>query len=140
MAFTFNASLSTTRDRLRLAIGDTDSNIPEFQDETLDVFLAEKSFYQAMISCFDILIAKYSRYASEKVGPVSVDYSSIVGNYIKMKKEAQKEIVYSASPFAGGISLSDKATEQNDSDVVQPVFNKDLHNNNEVLETEEDVN
>lgn len=129
MAFTFDASLSTQRDRLRLSIGDTDSSIPEFQDETLDALLSGKTLYQAMVSCFDILIAKYSRYATEKVGPITVDYGLIIDNFIKLKKEAQKQVIYTAQPFAGGISSGDKAIEKSDSDVVQPVFTKSIHNN-----------
>jgi hypothetical protein len=73
MSWTFDPVLPTVRDRLRLRIGDTDSNDPLLTDETLDALLVAypNEWRAAAEACFDIA-AKYSREVDRMVGNTNI--------------------------------------------------------------------
>lgn len=58
MAATFDASLSTDRDVMRLTVGDMDITAPYLQDETYDALLVRNtSLVTATLAVFDTLMA-----------------------------------------------------------------------------------
>lgn len=58
MTFTFDAALSTDRDRIRLEIGDTDSNGYFLQDETIAALLTrEGTVGGAIVQCLYAILA-----------------------------------------------------------------------------------
>lgn len=99
MAFTYNADVSTTRDKVRLYSGDTvDGTGPRpdqrnFTDAEMDFFLSENgSGVPATVSTvFETLASEWSSYTvSERQGEVSVDTKGIAAEYNALAKKWKK--------------------------------------------------
>lgn len=65
MAFTFDASLSEARDRVRLRLGDTVDDGHELEDETIDSVLARHDEREGTAVLAEALAARYARMASD---------------------------------------------------------------------------
>ena len=83
------------------------------------------------ISCiYDFMLAiasKFSRLASQAVGDLRVDLHQKAENARAQAKELERLARREGStptPYAGGISQSDKEIDRDDSDIVQPVFSR----------------
>lgn len=63
MAFTYDGTLDTNLEKVRLEIGDTDSTDPQFTDAEINYFLdaAGNVVVDAAIKACEALVAKYSR-------------------------------------------------------------------------------
>jgi len=69
------------------------------------------------------LIAKYARFVDESVGDLKLSYTQRVTHYeTLLKKLERKQAVYGGNVYAGGISHTDKDTNDTDSDIVQSHF------------------
>jgi hypothetical protein len=76
MTWSYNTSLTTKKDEVRLKIADTDTNSQEFSDEEINAVLAKKGndVVQASIELATSLYAKYSKKAvSKRAGAYSED-------------------------------------------------------------------
>lgn len=61
MTATFDAALTTDKDRVRWHIGDTDMTAPKLQDETINTLLIEKGDVgHTVIACLNSLLATLS--------------------------------------------------------------------------------
>ena len=128
MSATYNTSLATDMDKVRFFIGDTDvANALLTDEEILAVLGMYPNVITASIICCKNLIAKYSRYADETVGQVSVSYSSMVDNMKSVVSGLEARLAGSCSPFCGGISISGKEQQEQDTDRVKPFATKDMH-------------
>lgn len=65
MAFTFDASLPTARDRIRLRLGDDVDAGHQLEDETIDAVLSRHDEKEGTAVLAEVLAAKFSRKASE---------------------------------------------------------------------------
>lgn len=84
MTWTFDPALSTARDKVRLALGDTDTNDQQIPDESIAAMLAAygDDVGAASVALAESLAAKYARLASDiSVDGASFDYSALVENY-----------------------------------------------------------
>ncbi len=132
MSFTYTGALDTDLEKVRFYIGDTDSENPLFTDEEILAVLVDyPSVVSASIQCVEALIAKYSRYASEKVGEISVNYDKLVGNYLKLLATLRRKAITQASgaAYSGGISKADKELTTSNTDNVEPAFTVDMFKN-----------
>lgn len=118
MAWTYDSTLSTDRDKIRVLIGDYDSNDPMLSDEEIAFMQAENGdIYSTAAACIDIAIAALARKPESKsVGPLSLSYAGRIRNLeaartrIKKMKDDRAGVPI---PYAGGISRDDKiAVEQ----------------------------
>lgn len=76
MSWTYDTSLSTNKDKVRLRIGDTDTTRQEFSDEEINAVLTDvaQDVTQAAYRLIRTLAIKYARLAiSKKAGPYSED-------------------------------------------------------------------
>lgn len=93
MTWTFNPSLSSTRDRIRQRVGDTDVARQEVQDETIDAYLGlETGWLQVAYRCALDLAAKYSRIVQVTVDHQTTRGEQISDNYRKLAADILREI------------------------------------------------
>ncbi len=123
-SYTGNPS-DSTRDKVRFLIGDTDTGDQQLQDEEIDAMLTDNAdnAYTAAIACAEVLVARFSRYVTKSVGDLSISYGERVTNYKSLLGQLRmRSSIQSAAPYCGGISVSDKLTDEADTDRVAPAF------------------
>lgn len=89
------------------------------------------------------IAAHFARAVEKQVGDLKIKASEKYKNYLEIMKSLEEEAAGSipgASPFAGGISKTQKATQEQDSDRVNPYFSRDMLDNPNVSNTEDDRN
>jgi hypothetical protein len=95
-------------------------------DETINYFLtSEPSVWYAAAMCCDTLAAEAGGKTSLTVGDLSVAYSA--GEYKSLARNFRIRGSRAAVPFAGGIKVSDKNTETDDTDRVPHAFAIGMH-------------
>jgi len=130
VAWTYTiAQIQTTpRFQVRFLCGDTDSTDPLLQDEEIDYLLTVyPNARDAAASACDAIASKFSRQADQSTGDISTSYSQRAKMYAERAATLRSAAGdRSAVAYAGGISISDMSTDQNDTDVVQPAFTRNL--------------
>jgi len=124
MTATFTNKPDTSNlDLVRILVNDTTGSL---SDETINYFLAsEPSVWYAAAMCCDTLASQAGGQTSLTVGDLSIAYSA--GEYKTMAKSYRIRGARGAVPFAGGISVSAKDTEKDDTDRVAPAFSIGMH-------------
>lgn len=126
MAWTYNDALTTDKDKVRIRIGDIESTDPVLSDGeiTYALSVASNDLNQAAICACEFAIAKYSKQPDVRFGPSSVSGSQRSAQYRALLGELKRRSISSGSalPYAGGISVSDKQTQEANTDRVQPAF------------------
>ena len=121
---------TSTLDKVRFLIGDTDIDDRQLSDLEINAILADNASepYATAITCVEGLISKYSRRVTKSVGDLSISYSEILSNYRELLAGLRRRAtIQLCKPYAGGISIADKQTDEADSDRVQPSFYKGMH-------------
>ena len=121
---------SNHRDKVRFLIGDTDTADQQLQDEEIDAVLEDSSDdpYLAAINCAEGLSAKWSRKANKSVGDLSISYGSVAKSFSDLAQRLRRTAsLQLAAPYAGGISIADKDSVEDDSDRVVPAFSVGMH-------------
>lgn len=127
MAWTYSSALSTNRDRVRFLIGDTDTNDQQLQDSEIDwVLTQEGNVYLAAAKSCQALAAKYSRQADSEVGDLAVKKSQRAKAYFDLAKKYKAEGIIDAPVFAASLSVADKQTYEQDTDIPAPKFFIDM--------------
>ena len=123
MAWSFNESLTTDRDKVRLRIGDTDTNDQILSNETIDALLTEHSsdVMLATISCVRAIIAKYARNMTRGAIGMTADMSVFVAHYQELLSDLIKQNRgNSGVRYASAFSDSRKEAIESDSNFIQP--------------------
>ena len=126
MTWTFNGAPGTgstdgRRDAVRLLIPDITASAQLITDESIAFFLSESGnnvYRAAAHSCRALGSANAGTAMS--VGDLSI--SGLADSWGKKAKRLDVLADMGAVPYAGGITVSDKETDQSDSDIVQPDF------------------
>lgn len=120
----------STRDAVRLMIGDTDIDDQLIQDEEIAYFLdQEGTTHMAAARAADAIAAKFSRQADKKVGDLSIAASQRAKAYRDLAADLRSQASKFVTPFAGGISVSNKQSYEGDSDRVKPSMSRVVHDN-----------
>lgn len=130
MTWTYSGNpASSNRDLVRFLIHDTDTTAQLLTDEEIDGLLTiEGSARGAAILAAGSLSARFGRKASMSVGDLSINYGSISSFYGSLVASLRRELVCSsARPYAGGQSIADKDTKEEDDDRVNPSFKRNMH-------------
>lgn len=126
MSWSYDATLATEMDRVRFLIRDTDTDRQLFQDEEIDWLLTtEDNIYKAAATLCDQLVASRSGVSSKKISEFSITYDTKV--YQQLAASLRARGGFNEMPYAGGISIADKAIMQDDSDALQPKIKRRLH-------------
>jgi hypothetical protein len=141
MPYTGNPSTDTS-DAVRLLIGDmsTSTGTEIFADNEIEYFVAARpnvylAASEALMSILGSTRAdQFRTIQSKKVGDLSLQYTagSAGGSYLTIRekiKQLRMQGVRKVSPYAGGISQSDKETAESDTDWERPFSRVGIHDN-----------
>jgi hypothetical protein len=126
MTFTYTPGGATDLDDIRAAIGDTTSTAPpaeRLEDEEIERLLTlEGSITSAKVAAARALLAKLTRRVTEKtVGSLRLVYTQRIDALRSLIKDLELKATL-AIPYAGGISQSDRAAVESNTDRTQPAF------------------
>ena len=131
MSFSYTAGGTSSLNRIRARIGDTDPTVATTQrleDEEIADFLSTEGAYRsAAAAAARALAAKFIRLASDKtVGSLRLIWQRRYDDLIALSKELKASTASTAMPLAGGMSVSEKADDHVNADLVQPDFKRDM--------------
>lgn len=130
MAWTYSlADLATSeKDQVRLEIGDTDVNRQLLQDEEIVQFIAvERNFWSACARACEAINRFFLSKADVRLGrSMQITYTKAAEQYAAMAKSLRCKALGTTPPFVGGMSVSDKETYNQDTDIVAPLFTKTM--------------
>jgi hypothetical protein len=91
MASTFNPTLPTLKDHVRLAVGDTDTGAAMLADETITALLAAHTYPEALALCCDALVSLYGQRPSEyaESGGVKITWGERIEAWKDLAKRAR---------------------------------------------------
>lgn len=82
MAWTYDSSLPTDKDKVRALIGDTDTNDQLVTNEAITLALTKyDNVEDAAAYCCILIAAKYSRQASKTIGATSIQHQQKASAY-----------------------------------------------------------
>ena len=120
---------------IRFLTGDTDTNDQLINDEEIawtnnqvtGSATATTALYEVSYRVMVAIASKFSRLADQSVGDLKVDMFQKATNAREqaalLKQQALRE-GNTPTPYAGGISVSDKEIDEENSDIVQPYFSR----------------
>ena len=136
MTWTYSGDPATNaRDAIRFLSGDTDTNDQLINDEEIawtnnqvtGSDTATTALYEVSYRVMVAIASKFSRLADQSVGDLKVDMYQKATNAREQAKllyaQASRE-GNTPTPYAGGISVSDKEIDEDNSDIVQPYFSR----------------
>lgn len=97
MAFTYDGTLDSDLEKVRLEIGDTNSADPQFTDAEIDYFLTKGDVTTAAIAACEALVAKYSR---------EYDFETDQQKFARSQKAANYRALADSLLAGGGSGLS----------------------------------
>ena len=123
MTWTFSDSIATDKDKVRLRIGDTDTDDQLLSDETLDALLAIRAdVVLCAIDACRAILAKLARDIDRSAVGMSGSRSQKTQHYKDILATLIKESGGETRIKVGGISKSDNDTLRDDSDFEKPTF------------------
>lgn len=118
---------SSDLDQVRFLIGDTDTDDQLVNNEEVDWSLSQFSVYIAAAELCDAIAAKFARKVDKSVGDLKISFSKQGEQYSKKAKQLRSRGSFAGiTPYAGGISVSDKESTRENSDRVSPTFRKGM--------------
>ena len=119
---------SSDRDALRFLVGDTDTSDQQLSNEELAYLLTEHGAVRpAGIAACRAMIGKYARLVDQSTGSIRISYSQRIKHYQFLLGEIRRGRL--VAPYAGGISVSDAETVNEDTDRAAPTFSVGMHDN-----------
>ncbi len=118
--------------QVRFLIGDTLPSDQLLQDEEIDYALSARgNVYAAAADCCRSIASTFSRQSDMADGDLRISRSQKAKAYMEraLNLDAQFAINGGAQPWAGGISVTQKQTAEQDSDRVTPQFNLGMEDN-----------
>ena len=122
MTWTYDTSLGTTRDEVRLLIGDTDTTAQLFSDEEIAAVLASAGSPRAAAAELALnLSARYARKADVGSGPLSVSWSQVSKEFAELAARLRSTGGTSVPVIVvGGSSRAQQQRMRTDTDLIQP--------------------
>lgn len=113
-------------DTLRLLLGDTDTSDELYTDAQLQSFLdLYGSVNAAAAAAADGLAARFARQVDKQVGDLRLAAGQKFTHYQALAKRLRSTASRLVAPYAGGISVADKQTREQNADRVEPTFTLD---------------
>ena len=123
MAWSFSDSLTTDRDKVRLKIGDTDTDDQLLSNETIDALLAIRDDVTlCAIDCVRAILAKLARDIDRSAVGMSGQRSQKITHYEGVLRNLVKESGGEVRMKVGGISKDEASTLRDNSDYIKPSF------------------
>ena len=137
MAWTYGAGpANSTRDAVRLFLGDTDSTDQQLSDSEINYFISLfPTTYAAAAMAARAVAAKYARLVSKSVGDLRIEYQQRQASYAAIAVRLDEQAgAAGASPYLGGLTLADKESNSENTALVQPDFIRDQFDNEDSTE------
>jgi len=128
MSWSYSGNPSTSaNDEVRFLVGDTDTTDQLLQDEEIAWLITNCGTTRfAAVEAANGIAAKYSRMADKAVGDLRLSASQKSKQYFDLAKRLRRRaMVGSVTPYAGGITESDKNINRDNPDTVVPFFNRE---------------
>lgn len=125
MAWNYLSTAPNSSDRswIRLRIGDTSSGDQLLQDEEIEAHLtAEGNRYTAAALCAESVGSWFARRVDKTVGRMRIAAQQASERYFDLADRLRVELATRVTPYAGGISVSDKEADEAAGDRVRPGF------------------
>ena len=127
-AGSYSGSTVGMRNQIRWVLQDVQAVRPLMVDAEIDwAQTLEANAYMAAAMCCEILVARAGNVKSKSVGPLSVDYD--VEFYRGLASTLRSRGLSNQMPYCGGISISDKLAQQDDTDWVPVRFFRGMFDN-----------
>lgn len=131
---TFSYSITqpqSTKDLVRLLVSDTDSSDALLQDEEITAFITLEggtaaNAYRVAGMVAQQIAGQMGRQGLQSDGQVAQHGELRAADYRQLAQRFFARADLGAVPVAGGISISDKETNQENTDLVQPAFSRDM--------------
>jgi hypothetical protein len=130
MTWTYNsASIGTDLAKVRLQIGDTDTNDQQLTDEEIQFFIdTEQTIYMAAYRCALALVAEYARKVDKEMGDLKLLAAQRHRHYLRLAEQLIKKHI-PGIPSAGGVYQTEKDTLTDNTNWVQPFFKRGMMEN-----------
>jgi hypothetical protein len=131
MAFTWTGDPSaSTIEQIRWEIRDIDSTNPKFQDaEITYAYDQEHSVLGAAARLCEQLQVRYADAGSRTMGPLKVDMTNLSRLFKEKAADLRRRCLLNIRPYAGGYSDAKEEVFEDDSDLIQPTFEKGMMDN-----------
>jgi len=131
VTWTYDTTLTASRDKVRFFAGDTDSTAAiTVTDEEIEglLTLAGGARAAAAMLC-DHLALRYSQRGQQLTDDIgqSVNYGDIAKQFTERGRLLRSQASFAGTPFAGGISAATKQAQREGIDRVQPAFSVGTH-------------
>ena len=131
MTWTYDTSLSANKDKVRFYASDTESSaaITVTDEEIAGLLTLAGGVRSAAAMLCDHLALRYSQRGQQLTDDIgqSVNYGDIAKQFTERGRLLRSQASFAAVPFAGGISVAAKQTQQENTDRVRPAFSVDTH-------------
>ncbi len=126
MAWSYSGNpASSDKDAVRFYTGDTDETDQLVTDEEINFTITnEGGAIMAAVAVCRAIAAKFSRQADKAIGDLRVSFSQKSEAYVKRAAGLELKGSGLAVPFAGGLTVADKETAENNTANVQPIFRR----------------
>jgi hypothetical protein len=139
VSFSYSGDPSASdKDAVRFEIADTSSTSPLLQDEEIDwcilaetgltagapTTLSSLNVYRSAARCMETLARLFAAQADTQVGQVKVTYTKQAEQYAQRAAELRAKAIGSSAPYAGGQSISEKQSFEENTDLPQPLFRR----------------
>lgn len=127
MSFSYDTTIATDLDKVRLLLGDVTQSSALFSDEEIQALLdSGGSPERVAADLARALGARFALKADKRIGDLSISYSKISSTYFELADRLDKQSsVETLGIYAGGIRVMDKKIDKLDTNKVQPRFRRD---------------
>lgn len=131
MAFTYTATLATTRHQVRFLIQDTTNTTARpnlLDDGEIDwVLTVEKNVYMAAAACADVLASRFRGLVSKSVGGLHLEYDRAASTWKEIAARLRQRGSLHQLITAGGVLKADRDDIWEDDTLLAPAFFSTLH-------------
>jgi hypothetical protein len=130
MSWSYETPDYSNKDAVRFLVGDTNPDQKLLENEEINWLLAQNtSVYVAASEAAKAIAALYGREVDKQVGDLRISASQRQKQYLDLAKQLRSRAAQSVSPYAGGISRSDKQSVVANTDRVPPAFERGMFDN-----------
>ena len=112
-------------DKVRLLVGDTVCSTAFLSDQEIEYFISEEGDADWAAPCAaKAIAAKLARRVTQSAGGVAQTLSDLFKHYNDLSASLLAKASLNATIYAGGLSVAEKQLDRQDTDLVQPYFER----------------
>lgn len=130
MSFSYDLTLTASKDIVRFLVADTNINEPLVADEEIAFALSTAGGHvqRTALAVAKQIARQFARQASLATPDLRVEFRDRAEQYRQLVKDLERDLQRSnAMPYAGGISVADMQAAEADTDRVRPAFSIGMH-------------